>query len=123
AGRPHRGTNMAKVMSLFFAAAIAFGSVAAAEATPAQIPAVPAASSLSITVAACAPGTHLGRYGKYCWPDHLGVVSPCPGGYHLGPHGEYCWPNHVFSVPAQWSEACPPGYHLGREGIRCWPGP
>ena len=113
---------MAKVMSIFFAAAIALGSVAAAEAMPAQIPAPPTASSLIIDVAACAPGTHLGRYGKYCWPNKIGAASPCPAGFHLGPHGEYCWPNSIASIPAHWTKACPPGYHLGPEGIRCWPG-
>jgi len=113
---------MAMVRSLFFATAIALGSVAEASEMPAQIPAASAAASLIVGVAACAPGTHLGRYGKYCWPNKLGVASLCPAGFHLGPHGEYCWPNGVAAVPAHWAKACPPGYHLGSEGIRCWPG-
>ena len=88
---------MANVTSLFFAAALVFGSVAAAEAIPAQITPAPAAQSSVIAVALCGPGTH------------------------LGPHGHYCWPNGA-SVPAGWTKACPPGYHLGPKGDRCWPG-
>src|SRR5689334_4083678 len=108
-----REDAMAKVTRLFFAAAIMTAGVAQASAMPAQIMPVPGAPSSAIAIAACGPGTHLGRYGHYCWPNKVAKISPCPVGFHLGPHGEYCWPDGVASVPSHWTKACPPGYHLG----------
>ncbi len=112
---------MGKLNSVCLASAIALGSIVQAQAMPAQILGAPGSLSSVVRVAACGPGTHLGPYGHYCWPNKVTPSSPCPVGTHLGPHGKYCWPNGT-TVPSHWSGLCPPGYHLGPEGKLCIPG-
>jgi len=117
--KPERESNMINVKAVCFAAAIAVGSIAQAHAMPSQILAAPAVSSSVVDIAACGPGTHLGPYRHYCWPNGHAYAGPCPPGFVLGPHHEYCWPVG-YSVPPHYVGMCPPGYHLGPDGYRCW---
>ena len=112
------GSHMRNLIPLAFSAAIVIGSIAQAQAMPAQVTA-PTVSSAVVEVALCGPGTHLGPYGHYCWPNGHPYGGPCPPGYVLGPQGHYCWPVG-YSVPPHYVGVCPPGYHLGRDGYRCW---
>jgi hypothetical protein len=86
------------VKSLFFGAAIAVVGIAQASAMPKLETAPPSISASVLDIAACGPGTHLGPYGHYCWPNqyyyYYQTHHVCPPGYHLGEHRERCWPNH-----------------------------
>jgi hypothetical protein len=109
---------MAKILTLCFASALALAGIAQAQAAPAQFLVAPAASSHVVTIALCGPGTHLGPYGHYCWPNGHPYAGPCPPGYVLGPQHQYCWPVGYY-VPPHYVGVCPPYYHLGANGL-CW---
>lgn len=63
-------------------------STGAASASPLGLALEIASNVVARGGASCAPGTHLGYEGKYCWPNR---PRECPVGTHLGYEGKYCW--------------------------------